>query len=221
MSMLGNYRAISVKLAGRILDEPSLVEHVLATDRDPAIQEEMAELPEHLRKHMLEMVKTTPSLAHAQAQIEASIARLERRVSSGIDGLKAAGFSLEDLLEPLEIEKAWHGLHYVLAGTRWEPTAPPGNAVLGGTAVGEDVGYGPARLMNAPEVDATAKALAALTTSEIRARFDGPAKAREQIYPRGWSARSDAKWLVDAFVSVRDYFDEAAKAGFAMLLWID
>ncbi len=49
--------------------------------------------------------------------------------------------------EFLDLDKAWHGLHWLLTGTADDTDTPAGQAILGGTEIGEDKGYGPSRLL--------------------------------------------------------------------------
>lgn len=70
-------------------------------------------------------------------------AAVRSALSSGAAGaqqLQQAGLTTADLDPPLSLNKAWHAVHFVLAHTQFEPTAPPGNAVLGGREVGPDLG---------------------------------------------------------------------------------
>src|ERR1700704_2331734 len=71
----------------------------------------------------------------------------------------------------ISLEKAWHGVHYLLCA-EIEPTSTlPSQAVMGGVEVGEDLGYGPARYFEADEVRAIAQALSSATLeAEMTAR---------------------------------------------------
>ena len=51
------------------------------------------------------------------------------------------------LEQALSIEKSWHMLHYLFTG-HVDASDAPGNALLTGQAVGENLGYGPARLQD-------------------------------------------------------------------------
>ena len=68
--------------------------------------------------------------------------------------LAAVGAHFED--EPgedgLNLEKSWHVLHYLLTGKAEEAPGPLGNAILGGTEIGGDLGYGPARFLTPQQV---------------------------------------------------------------------
>jgi hypothetical protein len=45
--------------------------------------------------------------------------------------------------DELEVDKAWHGLHFLLTGSAWEGSFPLNFIVAGGQEVGDDLGYGP------------------------------------------------------------------------------
>ena len=52
--------------------------------------------------------------------------------------------------------------------------------ILGGTAIGDDMGYGAPRYLDAPQVKEAAEALAALPVDELRQRFK-PAELEEAV----------------------------------------
>src|ERR1043166_1734378 len=64
---------------------------------------------------------------------------------------------LESKRPQLDLEKSWHGLHYLLAQDPTKTQAGAGQAILGGKEVGKDVGYGPARILSPKEVAAIAR----------------------------------------------------------------
>src|SRR5690348_12146296 len=67
----------------------------------------------------------------------------------------AAPASVHDLVDAayegrgrdlVDVDKAWHCLHFLLTGTAWGGEPPLNFVAIGGTEIGEeDVGYGPAR----------------------------------------------------------------------------
>jgi hypothetical protein len=86
-----------------------------------------------------------------------------------------------------DLDKAWHGIHFLLTGTDWEGEGPLSFLVKGGTEVGDiDVGYGPARAFRAAEVRAIAAALAPVDEATLRARFDPAEMMKLEIYPEIW-----------------------------------
>jgi len=124
--------------------------------------------------------------------------------------------------EVLSLDKAWHGVHYLLTGA---PEPGPGllsQAVLGGVELGDDPegfsGYGPARYFRAAEVRELSQELGrAEVESKAAGRFDASRMSELEIYP-GWSdGEQDKRWLMDAFRRLRDFYSSAAKQGRAVV----
>ena len=119
----------------------------------------------------------------------------------------------------LDVDKSWHGLHFLLTGTAWDVVEGAGEAILGGEEIGEDNGYGPARLISAETVGAVAAALDAVDMTMLRARFDPRAMAAADIYPEIWNG-SDVfdSYLAPNFAALREFYRTAATNGQAVLL---
>lgn len=113
-----------------------------------------------------------------EARVQALLAD-PHGIYAAVDGAyndPAAGF--------VDLDKAWHCLHYLLTGSAWEGDEPLNFLVKGGTPVGEeDVGYGPARAFRPLEVAAIADALAPLDPSTLMLRFDPRKLEQLEIYP--------------------------------------
>ena len=87
------------------------------------------------------------------------------------------------------LDKAWHGIHYLLTGTAWEGEAPENALVAGGTELpdpDEEWGYGPPRCVDAASAAAFARAVEAISDEELAARFDPADMAAKEIYPTIW-----------------------------------
>jgi len=119
----------------------------------------------------------------------------------------------------LSLDKAWHGVHYVLCGEVQAGTALLSQAVMGGVELGEDEGfsgYGPARYFTPAQVVALSQALSRPELEkEAAARFDAVRMSELHIYP-GWQA-SDAEWVMDGFRGLRDFYLDAAGKGRAIV----
>jgi hypothetical protein len=126
--------------------------------------------------------------------------------------------------ERLSLDKAWHGVHYVLCGLVEPGASLESQAVLGGENLGEDdegfSGYGPARYFTPAQVAELSQALSRPELeAEAAARFDAARMSELEIYP-GWDTRlgkSDADWVMDAFRRLRAFYAEAASKGRAMV----
>ena len=121
----------------------------------------------------------------------------------------------------LDLGKNWHAIHYLLTGSAWDIGEGAGAAVLGGVEIGEDRGYGPARVLDPDSARVVATELDALRVETMRARFDPDAMAAAEIYPNGWDG-GDAEWngLVEHLAELRRFYRAAAENGQAVLLAI-
>ncbi|RLQ10763.1 DUF1877 family protein [Micromonospora sp. BL1] len=120
----------------------------------------------------------------------------------------------------LDLDKAWHGLHYLLNGTTYEVRGDAGPAIIGGDPIGPDLGMGPARLLMPDAVRAVAAGLDAVDDATLRARFDPAAMSEAEIYPHIWDDGEDEfdNYLLPHFTALRDFYRDAAASGDAVLL---
>jgi hypothetical protein len=90
------------------------------------------------------------------------------------------GFDSEN---SISLEKAWHGLHFLLTGDPWGGSGHAAFLLAGGREAGEDTGYGPARVIDAAEVRGIDRTLQGVTSTELWSRFDAQAWREADIYP--------------------------------------
>jgi hypothetical protein len=127
--------------------------------------------------------------------------------------------------DSVDLDKAWHGLHFLLTGTAWEGSPPHCFLLMGGEEVEDvDLGYGPARLLRPPAVRAFATALSALDEETLRSRFD-PARMLEiDIYPAIWDRPVEQDdtlgYLLAHFAALRDFVGQASAAGRGLLVYL-
>jgi hypothetical protein len=130
---------------------------------------------------------------------------------------------IEDYDKPtaLDIDKAWHGIHFLLAGSAWDTTHGVGEAVLGGEEIGDDVGYGPARLLRPDRVSAIAAGLSTVEVGTLRTRYNAAALSAADIYPGVWDEPDVFDtYLGPYFETLRTFYVAAAGEGQAVLLAI-
>lgn len=124
-----------------------------------------------------------------------------------------------------DLDKAWHGIHYLLTGTAWEGSKPLDFIVSGGRAVGDiDVGYGPARVLSAAETRGAHDALLRLTDDELRGRFRPADMMTKEIYPQIWDsppAEDDTLgYLLEHVQVLRDCLARAVEQRLGLLVYI-
>ncbi len=193
MSMCLSVAASSDANLDRVLDDPPLIWAVVAPDEPGMLEAARA-------------AQRKPSL------LSRLFGGRQRREMPGTAGLEpaATGFTNADL------DKAWHGIHYLLTGTAWAGEPPLDFLVAGGRAVGDiDVGYGPARVLMAAETARVCDALRAVTDGELRARFDPADMLAKEIYPEIWGRpieHDDTLGYLMEYVQVLRRFLEQAVA---------
>src|SRR5260370_41341373 len=94
-----------------------------------------------------------------------------------------------------------------------------GDAILGGEEIGgeeADTGYGPPRALTPSQVRNVAAALAEFPIDKKAQEFNSAAADKAGIYV----ARHEAAELANYFTQLRSFYDDAARKGNAVLLWI-
>jgi hypothetical protein len=125
----------------------------------------------------------------------------------------------------LEVDKAWHGLHFLFTGTAWEGDEPACFLVQGGSVLGEDADEEALpRVLSAPQVAAFAGFLGDLSREALARRYD-PARMMEmKIYPEIWDRDAEAEqnrnYLLDAFDALRDFVVAAAAEGDRLVVMV-
>ena len=117
----------------------------------------------------------------------------------------------------LELGKSWHLLHFLLTGSADSVPPPLGNAILGGTAIGPDLGYGPARFLTPRQVSDVAEALTGVDAAELARRYPA-AIDRADIYTYS-DIDKDDDYLFH-FRALVAYYVDAARNDNGMLLYI-
>jgi hypothetical protein len=120
----------------------------------------------------------------------------------------------------IDIEKAWHGLHFLFTGTSKEAT-PPACYILNG---GEDVDdEGLARALRPEQVKDFAEFLDGMTPEVLAKRFAPRRMVELEIYPEIWdrnpSEDDTLQWLLSYFVDLKVFVRRAADAGDGLVIF--
>jgi hypothetical protein len=129
--------------------------------------------------------------------------------------------------DEVNLDKAWHGLHFLFTGSASEGEEPGCYLVQGGTAIGnEDVGYGPARALRPAEVAKFAAFLRSQSEAELQRRFDPLRMTQLEIYPEIWEESESEEdsaidYLLGGFETLREFVDAASKAGDGLIIYLN
>ncbi len=211
MSMIGHIRRITPEQLRELQASPELVREFLQGKVLANVDNVRAAL---VLVQQLGQQARVSGTANDPAEREKTRLKILQELQSAGVGLPGQAQEEED---GLSLEKSWHSLHYLLTGTAKEALPPLGNAILGGAAIGNDVGYGPARFLTPEQVREVATALSGFNTEHLVARFDTMPSG--EIYaPADESEFEDIKHYFGQLIR---YYADATAAGNAMLLWID
>jgi hypothetical protein len=128
--------------------------------------------------------------------------------------------------EPLQLEKSWHILHFLFTGSV-DPGKPPGDFLMTGTELGEDLGYGPVRLHDVKETMDFARFLEGLNLTELQKRVSCREMGAAGVYSIPMGGGSDAQYddelrreVASYFPSLCDYISTAAAKQAGLLIWL-
>lgn len=118
----------------------------------------------------------------------------------------------------LDIDKAWHAIHFTLTGEVWgfDEDNFLSQLVLGGEPVNDDdIGYGPARLLTKDIVVLLADELENWEEDDFREKFDLKAMIENKVYPVMDDEEEEQffEYVWFYFKEVKKFFRQAADQG--------
>lgn len=154
-------------------------------------------------------------------EIVANICRKLEGIKSGEEDVVDIIYDENHEADALDIDKAWHAIHFILNGSAWEGELPLFNTILGGAELGEDLGVGPVRYLTDEEVKCVALSLSNLSEQELKSRFDPDMMNALEIYPAlDWNRQDEPEYVFAYLEQVIDYYLDASRKNNAMLLYI-
>ncbi len=126
----------------------------------------------------------------------------------------------------LDLAKSWHMLHYLFTG-HIDTADAPGDTLLTGEELGEDVGYGPARLHSVEETQEFARFLDALDVPRLQRRLNYQDMLDMGVYamPMGPGPVAEYESGLQAevayyFPRLQDYVTKMAQKQNGLLIWL-
>ncbi|MEU3556064.1 YfbM family protein [Streptomyces fragilis] len=118
-----------------------------------------------------------------------------------------------------DVDKTWQALGFLLDRAGFPVDVTFGDEVLPGA---DDWGYGPPRLIRPERVRVAAEAFGRIPPASL-AEGVGPSDlAAADVYPRVvWERGEPLDWVTGHYEALGAFFRAAARAGDAVLVWID
>ncbi len=123
----------------------------------------------------------------------------------------------EDWPRSFDVDVAWDVIRYMLAGRTADDGLPMASAVDGGTAIGPDLGAGPARYLTPDIVRSLAGALSMMPKGGWKRRFDPAAMRKAKVYSADDWNDFEELYVHIAFLTER--LKETAASGDALLVY--
>ena len=201
MGMALALHTVSENNISKVLADPPLVWRIIAPDDPEIYQHARAEKQPGLLARLL---------GAKPVELSEDVPDLPKTHGEGIE---------------TDLDKAWHGIHYLLTGTAWEGAEPLNFIVCGGTEVGDiDVGYGPARVFSSNDVKTIAAALRSLDDSAVRERFNPEEMMSLEIYPNIWDRAPEDDdtlgYCIEYLSDLRRFLADAANNSMGIMLYI-
>ena len=181
-----------------------------------------------LRSHLDAVTRRMTPEQRAQfgaSQVQFASSPAARQADASVADARAALVPLGPIEKALSLEKSWHMLHYLFTGHAGTGHAP-GDLLLSGEELGEDVGYGPARLHDERKAGEFSRFLEGQDLVRLRARTDFDAMNRAGVlYGAGEPASEVAHKMLHEemalyFQLLRDYVQAMAGKGDGLMVWI-
>jgi Domain of unknown function (DUF1877) len=123
----------------------------------------------------------------------------------------------------VDLDKAWHGISYLLTGSAAPNGTLASKVIWGGEDIGPDQGYGPAQLLAPEEVKAIAQLLEQTSPEMLRERFKPKEMTRAGVYPGViWERDGDEalKYVLEYYNKLVAFYKRAAQRGQAVIFAI-
>ncbi|HEU0175121.1 MAG TPA: YfbM family protein [Blastocatellia bacterium] len=148
-----------------------------------------------------------------------------------IDKLLADPENVFDYLDELEeneevggadLDKAWHGIHFLLTGSVWNGAEPLCYLIKGGEVIGTEDDW--AWLLRPNQIADWANALSTISADDLRKRYDPMAMAKADIYPSIWDhvdeEQGKLEYLLDHYEVLRSFLDQTKKENKGAIIFI-
>ena len=200
MGMVAHLRQISPWLLEQLMSEQSLVEPFLLV----GFRAELEEAPHPVRSNL----KNDPFFMEMTQDME--------NVIRGLAPEKADKIMHEASGPVLSLDKNWQEIHEILTGQSKPSGDLLSNAIFGGTDIGSDLGYGPARFLTPEQVKQISEKLTSVSEEDFRTTASTFANDAFTS-PLGQLERVD--FYCELFTRLQAFYRKTAESGSPILLW--
>ena len=127
----------------------------------------------------------------------------------------------------IDIDKSWEGIFFLLTGKSLAnagEAATPLQWVLMPPQIIDpelDMGYGPAFFTTIQQTKEISTALNAISTEELKTKYDGQLMLDLGIYPEIWNDSDSLEYLIEDFNTLKEFYNQAAAKELAVIVFIN
>ncbi len=158
---------------------------------------------------------------------------LQRVSNAQIEELLEAPQNLEEEADFLDesshdnttyLDKAWHGIHFLLTGLAWGGEEPLCYLLVGGESLNNGDGGGWSRILRPAQIASFDEALQKISTENFRERFAPQRMIEEEIYPTIWDCdprdNDTLSYLADYFEELKNFVHLAHENNQGLIIFI-
>lgn len=123
----------------------------------------------------------------------------------------------------IDLDKAWHAIHYCLTKTDWGTGEPLSFLVDGGEEVsGVEIAYGPGRIFSGESVREIHEQLEDWTEERLKESYDPVRMDQLGIYPEYWTRDGETgfEYISHYFTDLKSFLADCVKHNFGMLVFL-
>ncbi len=138
--------------------------------------------------------------------------------------VEVTDFTLADgEVTEVDLDKAWHAIHYLLTGTAGEGEEPFNFIVSGGIVVGDDIGYGLTRALTSQQVQSLNTGLQRMDEPFLKRRYNPEKMMALEIYPEVWDRdpqkQDNLGYCLGAFDDLKSFVAQAAERNVGLIVY--
>lgn len=157
----------------------------------------------------------------------ALVLKVREASESEIQALASNQEAIDLFLDPersnLDLDKAWHAIHFLLSGHAYEADGPSGYLMMGGRPLGQvHSDYGPARALSPDEIKELYSVMNAISEQDLRRRYR--VEKMKEIYPGYWEPElngEDFPYLMYYFKTLKNYLAKLVEDQKGAVVFLD
>ncbi len=127
----------------------------------------------------------------------------------------------------IDVDKSWEAIFFILTGksiaTGEEADTPLCWTLSGPQEIDpdQDLGYGPATYTSVQQTKEINQELNKLSLEELKARYNSKLMMELGIYPEAWEHEESLSYLMENIVSLKEFYNNAARDNQAVILFVN